>query len=427
MNILIYGMGKSGKAAAKLFEGGNVYFYDDYIGDKGALSKSQAEEIAGKIDLMVVSPGISPDSALYRFYREKGVPIKGELEVAVAKSKAKIAAVTGTNGKTTVCQLIDKGLGQSGMSRVLAGNVGVPFSEYCAALAKDDIAVLEVSSFQLENFYGFSPFVSAVTNLTPDHLDRHKTMERYISAKRNIYRFQGEGQYTVFNGDDQNIRRYCKDVWSRVVYFGANRNFDCFAEDDKIYCGKNTIDISGVAQKTRGFVSNLMCAAAVLTVLGVKEENIGKAFAEFKRDRHRVEYVGSIAGVSFYDDSKATNIEAAADSVNFFPDACVIMGGSDKGYGFGEFFRTANPKYICAFGETKHMILSAAQSSGFYNIDTADDLEAATLNCYRQALVKGGTVILAPACASFDMFLNYAQRGERFIEIVKEIISKKRL
>lgn len=425
-NILVYGLGQSGKAVGRLFEGENVLYYDDFVSGEGVLTLGEAKEFAAKTDLMVVSPAVPSNSPLCVFYREKGVPVVGEFELAVRRTRAKIAAVTGTNGKTSVCQLISQGLNFGGIEHVLAGNIGVPFSEHCDKLTENGLAVLEASSFQLETFHGFRPFVAAVTNITPDHLDRHKSMEGYIKAKQNICLWQNRNQFAVLNGDDPVTRRYIKSG-GRPLYFGGERGFFCFAEGDKIFCDGSEIDISAITGKTKGFVSNMLCAASVLTVLGVGAKQIEEAFGLFRRDRHRVEHVGTIAGVDFFDDSKATNVAAACDSVNSFQNVCVILGGSDKGYDFGEFFEKAKPKYACAFGQTKDKIFAAAQRNGFYNIDVADDLMSATMNCYRQALVEGGVVLLAPACASFDMFRDYKERGDKFVEIVKDIVSKKRL
>lgn len=426
-NILIYGKGKSGKAVAKLFDDYSVYFYDDNFADKNDLTYIDAQNLVAEMDLMVISPGISFDCPLCRIYEENGVPIKGELEVAASLFKGKIAAVTGTNGKTTVCQMLYEILNNSNIKSLLAGNVGTPFSEVCRTGDSDTIAVIEASSFQLERFYGFSPYISAVTNLTPDHLNRHKTMSEYIKAKRNICKYQTALQHTVLNYEDKTVRKNFSDGVSQKHFFGFHDSCECRIENGLIICQDKKIPFTQKHKEFRHIKENLMCAALMASVLGSDAAAIENGLNSFAPDKHRIEFVGSVAGVNFFDDSKATNVYSAIASVNSFSDVFVIMGGSDKGYDFEDFFTHCSPKYICAFGQTKQKIYDAALSCGFYNIDIAEDLKQATENCYRQALLGGGAVLLAPACASFDMFSDYKQRGEAFVEIVKNIVSKKLL
>ncbi|HPG91861.1 MAG TPA: UDP-N-acetylmuramoyl-L-alanine--D-glutamate ligase [Clostridia bacterium] len=425
-NILIYGKGKSGKAVAKLFDGCSVYFYDDKCITKNDLTLRDAQNLVAEMDLMIISPGISFDSPLCSFYEENGVPIKSELEIAVSFFGGKIAAVTGTNGKTTVCRMLYEILCESGIKAVLAGNVGTPFSQICQNADKNTVAVIEASSFQLERFYGFQPFLSAVTNVSPDHLDRHKNMEGYIKAKQNVCKYQTAFQHTVLNFGDKIIRDNFVSFAAQKHYFGFSNTLDCYIDKGDIVCWKNRIELNK-NNNLPHIQENMMCAALSASILGANQKAIENSLNNYIPAKHRIEFVAKEAGVSFFDDSKATNVFSAIASVNSFSDAFVIMGGSDKGYDFEEFFEKCSPKYICAFGATKKKIYDAAMRCGFYNIDLADDLKQATENCYRQALIDGGTVLLAPACASFDMYNDYKQRGEAFVEIVKNIVKKKLL
>jgi UDP-N-acetylmuramoylalanine--D-glutamate ligase len=424
--VVIYGTGSSGRAAAALLKNEEIIFYDD--NDKSnSVSIEEAKQKALQAGILILSPGIGYDNELCRFCDRNGVKIVGEFELAVKHTKAKIVAITGTNGKTTVCRLIGAGLKEAGMSHQLAGNIGVPFSAVCENMTENEIAVLEVSSFQLEKFYDFSPHVSAITNVTPDHLDRHKSMEQYIRAKHNIYAAQTKEQFTVLNYSDDLIRRYYTDGTAKKLLFDWDRRFDCTYLDGKLILKGKPISLKNLSFATKGNIENMMAAALVLDCLGVNTEQIENAFASFKRDRHRAEYVGSAAGVDFINDSKATNIYAALDSANSYNNVFLIMGGSDKGYGFEEFFIKSKPKYVCAVGDTAERIISDAKNTGYLTIEKAETLEQAVQKCYQKALVEGGTVLLAPACASFDRYKNYAQRGDEFVRIVKEITDKKKL
>ena len=418
--LLIIGQGESGLAAAALAR---------EIGIKHVIF-DLSESTVDNINLAVISPGISIYSDLALKLRRCNVPVISELEFAYSVLSSPMIAVTGTNGKSTTVSLIGAVLQGAGKSASILGNIGVALSRKAAALTENDTAVVEVSSFQLEAVKEFKPRIAVLLNITPDHLDRHRTIEEYIDTKFRLFLKQDPGDFAVLNADDETVMSYDFIFSGARYYFSLQKRVKgCYVSDGKIYfCGStdNAKDkfICRVKDIKLSGEHNLYNALAGITACllnGIKKENIVKTLKEFSGIRHRIEFLRELDGVKYFNDSKGTNIESTLKAAQVMKGATtLILGGSDKGYEYDSLFERL-PKSVThavIIGQTKRKIVNAANRCGFKNYNECSTLQEAVLLA-REITSKGGNVLLSPACASFDMFINFEQRGDIFTEIVR--------
>lgn len=350
-------------------------------------------------DLLVLSPGVRIDAEPVKWAQNKKIPVIGEIELAAAFCSAPIIAVTGSNGKTTVVTLIAEILKKAGKSVCLCGNIGTPFSKYVLNLKKKDFVVLEVSSFQMESIVDFRPHVAVLLNFSQNHLDRHKDLQEYFEAKKRIFMNQKKTDYAVLNYQIPMIRDLKGKLKAEVVYFNSPE----------------------IMEKTTVRNPNHLAAMAVGKVLGVSEETAKKVFARFKGVEHRLEWVRSIRGVDFFNDSKATTAEAGRWALeNFTRPVIMICGGRDKNIDFSVLRDLARRKVkkMLVIGEAREKIRKSF--SDVVPLEECDSLESAVRRG-RDLANEGDCVVLTPMCTSFDMFANFEERGKTFKELVKKL------
>ena len=445
--VLVFGAGKSGISAARLLQKLEAYvvLYDGKkdvdtgtFKDKIDTSKNWEAYFGefpmdklDQIDLMIISPGIAIDHPFVEAVKEKAIPIWGEIELAYRHSKGKIIAVTGTNGKTTTTSLIGEIMNTYFKQVFVVGNIGNPYTDIALDTTEDSVTIIELSSFQLETIHEFCPDVSAILNITPDHLNRHHTMENYINLKKSIAKNQSIKNLCVLNYEDVHTRKIGNELDTRIVYFSSETKLDnglYLDGDDIIYskeeikekiCNVNELQILG-----KHSYENVMAAVAVAIEMGIPMDLIYQAIRSFKAVEHRIEYVDTIKGVSYYNDSKGTNPDASIKAVMAMKKPTILIGGGyDKGSSFDEWILSfkGKVKTLVLMGETKDKIAATAKKYNFNNIIMVEDLKEAVLVSAREAK-EGDVVLLSPACASWGMFDNYEQRGRMFKKYVKELL-----
>lgn len=431
MKVLIVGSGISGRSASEYLEKLGIeteFAGEEDLSDKTNFRSKQKDRLFNGLSFIVTSPGISPDIPLLKEARKHKIKIVGEFELGASKLDGDIIAVTGTNGKTTTVSLIHYLLKDADARIFLGGNIGIPVTRFAGMTKDTDITVLECSSFQLESIKYFHPHIAAILNLTPDHLTRHKTMEKYISAKYKITQNQTEDDYLLLNADDEKIMQNLPKTHAKIYYFSTKHKvFGCYLKRGCIYFNDNLsekklVSIKGIRLIGEHNLSNILCACLAVW-LETKDTKLLKNISSFVGVPHRTEYIKTVNGVSFFNDSKATNISSTLVAVNSFKqNICLILGGSDKGYEFDELFEKLpkNVKLIAVCGATKQKIIEAAKRQGYSNLYVCKGVKEATYLCYQKAL-KNDIVLLSPACASFDAFSNYEERGAFFKRIVEEI------
>ena len=446
--VLVFGSGISGVAASRLLLGGgaSVVLYDgnaslDEAKIRGeildGLSGHTVEIVLGEfpkelldgLDLTVMSPGVPTDLPVVERMREKNIPIWGEIELAYVFGKGDVLAITGTNGKTTTTALLGEIMKDAGKSTYVVGNIGNPYTDIAAQTAEDSVIVAEMSSFQLETVHTFAPKVSAILNITPDHLNRHHTMEAYIEAKENIAKNQGPQDVCVLNYEDEVLRAFGEKIHTRVLYFSSQRklNKGVYLEDGKIMlnldgevclCHVDELHLLGVHN-----YENVMAAAAMAVSYGIAIESIRRTVKAFQGVEHRIEFVAEKNGVAYYNDSKGTNPDAAIRGIRAMKRPTVLIGGGyDKESSYEEWIDAFDGKVkkLVLIGATREKIADAARKQGFTDIEFADTFEEAFQICADTA-VPGDAVLLSPACASWGMFKNYEERGDKFKELVNEL------
>lgn len=451
MRIAIMGLARSGLAAAKLAlklgysasvsdagvdHGRKVAPSPELLSKAEELRKLGAEvELGGHTekflegaDALVISPGVPDTAAPLQWARERGIEIIGETEFAARHCKGRIAAVTGTNGKTTTTSLISHILDVAGVPHVTCGNIGTPLSEKALETGDGHVVVLELSSFQLETISVLSPFVSVWLNLTPDHLDRYGSVEEYRSAKENIFRRQKPGTYAVvWREEREHEEALIKECGLKPVYVDETGRSRTVQEGPRAVLenGEFVLRLEDGAARSCGRAAemrlkgrhnhiNLLCAMTAAALLGVDPEDIRRACMSFSSLPHRIEEVASTNGVTFVDDSKGTNPEATVEAVLAFPrPVALILGGYDKGSDYAMLIPHMKES-------VEHVILLGATSDKFQQIFggefhcvRAGSMEEA-VRLGLELLPEGGTVLLSPACASFDMYKNYEVRGDDF-------------
>lgn len=387
-------------------------------------------DLLGNIDLLVVSPGVPLQIPFIDKMKDRGIEIIGEIELAYRLAKGHIVAITGTNGKTTTTALVGEIFKKAGKRTHIVGNIGLAFISRALETEKDDIIVIETSSFQLESIVDFHPRVGVFLNLTPDHLNRHKTMENYKAAKLNLFKNQVEGDFAVINYDDPLVREAAKDLKARKIYFTRKARLEegIFIEDEKIVyldsLGKNEIiRVEDIYIPGKHNLENALAAIGIAISMGIGLDPIVEVLRTFRGVAHRVETVDVIGGVKFVNDSKATNPEAAIRAIEAIDRPILLLaGGQDKGSQFEDFIKNFNGKvrHMFVYGETAENLFDTAYSLAFKDVTRVKNLEEAVRTAYDMAL-RGDTILLSPACASWDMYENFELRGEDFKEIVASL------
>lgn len=444
--ILVAGSGKSGMAASRLVldTGNEVILYDGnpaldkdvllgQLGNDEKLSVLLGElkkEALADVGLCVISPGISLDAPFVETIKGADIPIWSEIQLAYHYAKGKLAAITGTNGKTTTTALTGEIMKAYFDHVFVVGNIGIPYTEEALKTTEDSVTVAEISSFQLETITDFKPEVSAILNITPDHLNRHKTMESYIKVKESITLNQGEKDSCVLNYDDSVLREFGRNLKSKVVYFSSRETLSegyCMDGDMIVrnQDGERTeiVDVHSLQILGRHNYENVMAAVAIAVEMGVPIEVIRKAVCEFKAVEHRIEFVAEKSGVKYYNDSKGTNPDAAIQAIMAMPGPIILIaGGYDKSSEYDQWIKTfeGRVRYMVLLGQTREKIAECAARYGFTNVMYAEDMQEAVKVCASYANV-GDCVLLSPACASWGMFQCYEERGDIFKECVRNL------
>lgn len=387
-------------------------------------------ELVGNCDFVVISPGVPTDIPIVEEAKKLGKEVISEIELGYRMTKTPIAAITGTNGKTTTTALLGEIMKESGRKTYVTGNIGNPMISEVKNAAQEDIFVLEVSSFQLETTVCFKPKVSAILNITPDHLNRHKTIENYIAAKAKVFANQDEEDYTILNWDNMETRNLASLPKSKVLFFSRKEILPegAYVKDGylTITLDGNTesiIDINDIYIPGKHNLENALAASLMAYCIGVKANVIQKVLKEFKGVEHRIEYVCEVDDVIYYNDSKGTNPDSSIKALDTMTRPTILIaGGMDKGSSFDEFvsYFENKVKALILFGETADKIKNAAEKAGFNNIYRVADLKEAVYKS-KELASPGDCVLLSPACASWDMFKNYEERGRMFKDLVRRL------
>ncbi len=441
--VLVFGSGISGIGACQLLlsVGKEVILYDGntslnpqelqkQIGHEIEIILGElSEETIASLELVVMSPGVPTDLPIVNQMRDSKIPIWGEIELAYTYGKGDVLAITGTNGKTTTTALLGEIMKNYKESVFVVGNIGNPYTTEALNMTEESVAVAEVSSFQLETIHAFRPRVSAILNITPDHLNRHHTMENYIQAKEDIAKNQTSEDTCVLNYEDEVTRKFGENLKCQVLYFSSGRKLEkgIWLEDGNIvYKEESPIVICHVSElKLLGIhnYENVMAATAMAIAYGVPLDIIRKTIQEFAGVEHRIEFVCEKNGVAYYNDSKGTNPDAAIKGIQAMNRPTFLIGGGyDKNSEYDEWIEAfdGKVKQFVLLGQTREKIAQTARKLGFENIIMVDSLEEAVSTCAKLA-GPGDAVLLSPACASWGMFKNYEERGDKFKEYVNAL------
>jgi len=438
--VLVVGLGRSGVAAA--------FFLQEH-GAKVTVSDTKSEaqlqsEVAALLDrgvsieagrhgertfrdqdLIVVSPGVPSDQPQLQHARTLGIPVIGEVELAFRFLQGKVLAITGSNGKTTTTTLLGEILSKAGKKTLVGGNIGTPVISLAGKSTPDSLVVLEISSFQLETIEQFCPWIAAILNITPDHLDRHHTFEAYVAAKARIFENQRKSDFGVLNADDPACVGLKDKVTGTPFWFSRKQPVEngAWLKGDQIVFARNgqeqaVLSRNDIQLKGAHNLENVLAAVTMALLAGCETEQVRRGVTEFRAVEHRLELVTSINGVTFYNDSKATNVDATIKALESFPgNIHIILGGKDKGSDY-----TALNQLLRERAKRAYLIGAAAekirsQIQGSVPLVQSGTLERAVRQAFDGAKA-GDIVVLAPACASFDQFENYEQRGRLFKELV---------
>lgn len=440
---LVCGMARSGIAAAKLLNrlGARVTLQDmkkreeisaDVLALEGEgivlYTGANPDEIACAQDLIVLSPGIPCDLPFIAAAAEAGIEVISEVELAYRLTPCPITAITGTNGKTTTTTLTGEIMKTAYSGTAVVGNIGIPYSEEVERLTEKDWVVAEISSFQMEKAKEFHPHISAVLNITPDHLNRHKTMDVYIAMKERVFAKQTAADFCILNHGDETCRKMADKTAAKVFFFDSS---ETLAEG--IYLDGDAIEVRwGAINETLIHVDelqilgvhnyeNVMAAAAMGICAGIALDTIRTVLKGFAGVAHRIEYVATVDGVDYYNDSKGTNVDASIRAVLAMKKPIVLIGGGyDKGSSFDEWTKLfpGRVKHLVLIGVTAPKVRASAEKFGFTAISDCETFEEAVALC-REKAEDGDCVLLSPACASWGMFDNYEQRGDMFKEQVR--------
>ena len=448
--VLVVGTGKSGIAATQLllrtgklpvlFDSNAELDKDEILG-KLSLSgdeKKQVEIVLGDLTEeqkqmlsgVVLSPGVPTDTEFVNDLRNRGLLISGEIELAFEQEKGAVLAITGTNGKTTTTTLLGEIMKATGKKTFVVGNIGNPYTLEAEKTDADSVTVAEISSFQLETIHTFRPRVSSILNITPDHLNRHHTMENYVKAKQDITKNQTKEDYCVLNAEDPYTDAFLEQCPATVILFSSQRELadGYFYADECIYKA-----VQGKKQKLMNIhemrllgmhnVENVMAAIAMADAYGADMEVILGVVRDFNAVEHRIEYVKTVRGVDYYNDSKGTNPDAAIKGIGAMVKPTYLIGGGyDKQSEYDEWIESFGGKVrkLVLLGQTREKIADCAKKHGFTDYIFVDDLQQAVDYCAEHAK-EGEAVLLSPACASWGMFPNYEVRGKMFKDMVNAL------
>jgi len=440
--VLVVGLGRSGAASAIFLQdhGAKVIVSDSKSeaqlqGDVPALldrgisieTGQHSQRTFRDQDLIVVSPGVPSDQPQLQHARTLGIPVIGEVELAFRFLQGKVVAITGSNGKTTTTTLVGEILSKSGRKTLVGGNIGTPVISLAGQSTPETMVVLEISSFQLESIQQFRPWIAAILNITPDHLDRHYTFQAYVDAKTRIFENQQASDFAVLNADDPTCAALKDKAKSPLLWFSRKQPVEsgAFVKGDEIFFRRNgqeqpVLRRSDIQLKGEHNLENVLAAVAMTMVAGCGPLQVRQAVKEFRAVEHRLELVATINGVTFYNDSKATNVDATVKALESFPgNIHLILGGKDKGSDYS----VLNPllrervNRVYLIGAAADKIAAQVQGS---TVVRSGILERAVRQAFDVAR-PGDVVLLAPACASFDQFENYEHRGRVFKELVQSL------
>lgn len=444
--VLVFGTGISGIAAVGLLQNtkADIVLYDSSsVLSKKAITDKLPNDFSGEIilgeltdniieeiDLLVLSPGVPTDHDVVNKMRDLHIPIWGEVELAYKFEKGRVIAITGTNGKTTTTALLGEILRKHFKKVFIVGNIGIPYTGLVLETTPESITAAEISSFQLETIHKFRPNVSAILNISPDHLDRHYNMKDYANIKAKITQNQLEEDICILNYDDKVLRKLEEGFKAKTFYFSSTTKLD-----DGIYLDNNNIIYSRSSHKEvvcdihdlKIFgihnYENVMVAIGLSLAIGVPMDDIRMAVKDFKGVEHRIEYVTKKNGVTYYNDSKGTNTEASIKAIeSMHTPTVLIAGGYDKGSDYEDWIKSFGDKikYLVLLGQTKEKIAKTARDNGFNNIIIVDTLEEA-VRASADHSSEGDSVLLSPACASWGMFRSYEERGNLFKDYVEKL------
>ncbi len=455
--VLVVGCGKSGIGAAVFLvgEGACPVLFDEnekltekevreHLAEKirelapAGIDGTKVEVVLGKLpgekrdqtELLVLSPGVPVDTPFVEAFRRRGIPVWGEIELAYQRERGKVIAITGTNGKTTTTTLVGEIMKRHFETSFVMGNIGYPYTDIADKTTEDSVTVGELSSFQLETIESFHPKVSAVLNITPDHLNRHHTMENYIEAKNNITKNQDKGDFCILNYENEDTRKLGEKCPAQVLYFSSARRLEegVFLEGEEIYLARNKkterlmsiheMQLVGICN-----VENVMAAVLIAEAMEIPRAEYLEVIRTFRAVEHRIEFVREVNGVAYYNDSKGTNPDAAVQAIYAMSRPTVLIGGGyDKGSLYDEWIEAfaGKVKFLVLIGQTKEKIAACAKAHGFEDFVFAESFQEAFEICTKHAAC-GDAVLLSPACASWGMFPNYEERGKLFKELVYQI------
>ncbi len=423
--VLVVGMQTSGISATSLLKkiGCEVRCYDDKLQFEDNW-KDKEQDIFENLDVVVVSPAIANNHAIIVGAKSRNIPIMSELDLGVCMLKKPVIMVTGTNGKTTTVDMIHKGLNIMSKKNIAMGNIGYPASQVAVDRTELDIAVVEASSFQLEYTNNIMPKISVLLNIAPDHLDRYQRYDDYINAKMRVCKNQTSADTAILNYDSKIIRERAKGLKSKIVWVSTREEVGLFYVKNNYYYYKNELLVSVKDSRLRGEHNrfNTMVALSVMAVLGARKEQLISLVRDYRLLPHRVEYVSTVCGKSFYNDSKGTNIDACKHAINAVNGRVgLILGGSDKHEEFCEFFDEMTDKvsFVAVTGGNEEKIYAAAMKVGFIHIKICASLKESLDLLYARDDVD--TILFSPASASFDRYRNYAERGDSFKDLVYAI------
>lgn len=443
-NITIVGLSRTGIALARFLysRGANIFISEtknlEDLKDALAAIKNipvkletggHTEFIYQGKDLVILSPGVDINLPILN-KASRFVELISELEFAYNLTDAKIIAVTGTNGKSTTTSLVYEILKTAGLPAAIGGNIGNPIINEIEKISKRGFLATEVSTFQLEGIKKFKPFIAFILNITPDHIDRHKSMGKYIRLKGRIFENQKEEDYLILNYDDDNCRALAPHAQSKIYFFSRTGEPPCgaFLKNDKI-CFKDGEQIEELADINEMFmrgvhnIENVLAAACALKILNIKSEVLRNVLKTFKPMRHRLEFTADIGGVKFYDDSKGTNPACVISALQSFSEPIILIaGGRPKETDFSAMAKliTQKVKYLVLVGEAKDILEKEVLKHKKIPFYKTDDFKEAVERAYKMS-EKGDVVLLSPACTSFDMFKNAEERGDKFKEIARGI------
>lgn len=445
-NVVVVGSGKSGIGAVTLLHslGASITLFDgnetvlaeeikkqvSFASDMQVYTGQLPKEVVESTQMLVLSPGVPTDTEFVEQFRRSNSVILGEMELGYQVAKGRLIGITGTNGKTTTTTLVGQIMEEYYGNTFVVGNIGNPYTLEALKTDENSVSVAEISSFQLETVLDFKPDVSAILNITPDHLNRHHTMENYAKAKEMIAKNQTEKETCVLNYDNEYTRKFGTHCKAKVVWFSTKSQvengfylngeeiWEASSGEKKPIMNIHDMNLVGMCN-----VENVMAAIAISRAVEVPYENILSTIKRFKAVEHRIEYVATKKGVDYYNDSKGTNPDAAIQGIKAMSKPTILIGGGyDKENEYDEWIEAFDNKVklLVLIGQTKEKIADCAKKHGFHHIVMADTFEEAMKICVENA-VLGDAVLLSPACASWGMFPNYEVRGKMFKEMVNQI------